>query len=141
MELRLYGVATLSTTTFTTSTTVSTMSDEGYPASAWEHTDNESSTYQNLRVPHSQSHPYRSDDSLPAGFHSDTQHNRSNNSPRSSVESPTRLANQRWTAQPAETAHGVDGNIVEAGFDENVLHALLELDVRSTSFFNLQFNT
>lgn len=109
------------------------MSDEGYPASTWEHTDNEtlaSTNYQSLRVPHTQPQPYHSDDSLAAGPPSDAFATKSNASPRSSVESPTRMANQRWSSVPQPEPVQSEENIVEAGFDENVLHALLELDVR-----------
>ncbi|KAK7687265.1 hypothetical protein QCA50_009770 [Cerrena zonata] len=108
------------------------MSDEGYPASAWDHTDNEtlaSTNYQNLRVPQTQPQPYHSDDSLVAGPPTDVLVlSKSNTSPRSSVESPTRMANQRWSSVPPSEPVQSEENIVEAGFDENVLHALLELD-------------
>lgn len=133
------------TTTFTATTTTVTMSDEGYPASAWDHTDNEtlaSTNYQNLRVPQTQPQPYHSDDSLVAGPPTDVLVlSKSNTSPRSSVESPTRMANQRWSSVPPSEPVQSEENIVEAGFDENVLHALLELDVRPPTFLFIEYTS
>ncbi|CAL1715474.1 unnamed protein product [Somion occarium] len=110
------------------------MSEEGYPATSWEHTDSEtvpSSNYKNFRVPHTQGQPYTSDESLAKGSGTaPLTPSKSTSPPRSSVDSPTRTTSQRWRDSSAPNREPTPSEevVVEAGFDETVLRTLCELD-------------
>lgn len=133
-------------------TLASTMSEEGYPASTnWEHTDSDTLA-SNPHHPHSQQrpsahnhhqNPYLSLESLE--ITAPLTPSKSFSPPRSSGDSPTRTSNARYRDggpsgsnsrdTPTSSAPPMnDDPIVEAGFDENVLRALCDLDVRLYQF-------
>ena len=127
-------------------TAATAMSEEGYPASNWEQTDSETLASSNPHHPHNQrahnhhQNPYLSLESLE--ITAPLTPSKSLSPPRSSGESPTRPPHSRWresantAANPRDTPTSAapplnDDPIVEAGFDENVLRALCDLDVSS----------
>lgn len=130
------------TTTTTPAAPAATMSEEGYPASNWEHTDSDhpSSTHHAYN-----SAPYISRDSLDVPGVPLTP-TKSASPPRSSVESPTRGNNFRWrdsVPQPANSSSGLppaEDGILDTSFDENVLRALCNLDVRPCCFDIVSLN-
>ncbi|EKM50139.1 uncharacterized protein PHACADRAFT_32967 [Phanerochaete carnosa HHB-10118-sp] len=107
------------------------MSDEGYPASNWEHTDSDHpSSHQNHAYNGSPYFPRESLD-VPGVPLTPT---KSASPPRSSVESPTRLNHMRWRDSVPQPAHSSsafspsEDGILDTSFDENVLRALCNLD-------------
>ncbi|GJE93311.1 RhoGAP-domain-containing protein [Phanerochaete sordida] len=105
------------------------MSDEGYPASNWEHTDSDHpSSVQNHAY---NSSPYFPRDSLDVPGVPLTP-TKSASPPRSSLESPTRMNHMRWrdsVPQPGQAALSpAEDGILDSSFDENVLRALCNLD-------------
>lgn len=116
------------------------MSEEGYPASNWDHTDSEHPSSSAHNHAYNDRPPYVSRESLdvPGAPLSPT---KSASPPRSSVESPIKTRDVRWresaNAPSSTVVPPSEDGLVDASFDENVLRALCDLDV-STSHRLLQ---
>ena len=109
------------------------MSEGRYSPTSFDHADGSEvhhSVSNNGYVP---GQPVESRDSLDVNGAVPLTPTKSTSPPRSSTESPTRLSSQRYSTLPAPAAEvtDVDGaTLVEPSFDENVLRALCDLDVR-----------
>lgn len=116
-----------------------TMSEEGYPASTWDHTDSEHPSSAHNHAYNSMP-PYVSRESLdvPGAPLSPT---KSASPPRSSVDSPIKTRDVRWresaNAPSSTVVPPSEDGLVDASFDENVLRALCDIDV-STGRCSLQ---
>lgn len=121
----------------------STMSEERYSPSSWDHADSDthhSSQAHNGygRMPPSQVHHVTSGESLRLNGAAPQTPTKSSSPPRSSAESQSRPQGLRWrdsTQLPAaaeiqDTATVDSSTLVDSGFDENVLRALCDMDVR-----------
>lgn len=134
----------------TPKTVATAMSEEGYPASTWEHTDSETlaSSIPNHSQHNHRAHPQSRDPYLSLESLEITAPltpSKSLSPPRSSGDSPTRSTQSRWRENAAPAANSRDTPtsaapgpnddvIVEAGFDENVLRALCDLDVSTQAY-------
>lgn len=114
------------------------MSEEGYPSS-WDHADSDPQTSNHGhgydRMPPSQ--PYYSRESLDVPLTP----TKSVSPPRSSAESPTRSTHTKWRDSSIPVVHNGSvadtETLVDSNFDETVLRALCDLDVRYVLYHSL----
>jgi Rho GTPase-activating protein RGD1 len=115
------------------------MAEEGYLSSAWESGDQ-------FELPSGHGRPqlrtFDSAETSSQGAHAMS----SSSHPRSSVDSPGRSSTSKWPESPPQDlpterregpsiVHGDTASLVEPSFDESVLRALCELDVRPDSLY------
>ena len=111
------------------------MSEGRYSPSSFDHADGSEAHHSVSNNGYVPAQPVESRESLDVNGAVPPTPTKSTSPPRSSTESPTRFSNQRWRDStlpaPAVEAADVDGaTLVEPSFDENVLRALCDLDVR-----------
>ena len=112
------------------------MSEGRYSPSSFDHADGSDAHHSVSNNGYAPGQPVESRESLDVNSAVPLTPTKSTSPPRSSTESPTRFCNQRWRditlpAPGAAEVTDVDGaTLVEPSFDENVLRALCDLDVR-----------